>query len=85
MLGIVSYAFTVFSKLWSDSVVFKREKTAINRFFKLFVISPVQWIAWTQNYFFLNQVTKRDVLAKEKKINFFTSVLGFPIFSENGS
>ena len=42
MLGIVCYAFTIFSKLRSDSVVFKREKPAINRFFKLFVISPVQ-------------------------------------------
>ena len=29
MLGIVSYAFPVFSKLRSDSVVFKREKPAI--------------------------------------------------------
>ena len=36
--------------------------------------------------FFLNKVTKRDVLAKEKKIQFFfTSVLRFSIFSENGS
>ena len=49
-------------------------KLAIKRFFKLFVISPVQWNAWTQDYFFLNKVTKRDVLAKEKKIQFFLRV-----------
>ena len=30
---------------------------------------------WTQNYFFLNKVTKRDVLAKEKKIQFFYECL----------
>ena len=75
MLGIVSYAFNVFSKLRSDSVVFKCEKPAKDRFFKLFVISPVQWITWTQNYFFLNYGTKRDVLAKEKKIRFFHECL----------
>ena len=50
---------------------FEYEKPAKNRFFKLFVISPVQWIAWTQNYFFFNKVTKRDVLARGKKIRFF--------------
>ena len=27
-------------------------------------ISPLKWIVWTQNYFSLNKVTKRDVLAK---------------------
>ena len=50
---------------------FEYEKPAKKRFFKLFVISPVQWIAWTQNYFFFNKVTKRDVLARGKKIRFF--------------
>ena len=50
---------------------FEYEKPAKNRFFKLFVISPVQWIAWTQNYFFFNKVTERDVLAKGKRIRFF--------------
>ena len=64
---------------------FEYEKPAKNRFFKLFVISPVQWIAWTQNYFFFNKVTKRDVLAKGKKIRLFHECLAISIFSENGS
>ena len=54
MLGIVSYAFTVFSKLQLDSIVFKREKTAINRFFKLFVIFPYNESLEPKTIFFLN-------------------------------
>ena len=42
MLGIVSYAFNVFSKLRSDSVVLSTKNQQKNPFFKLFVISPVQ-------------------------------------------
>ena len=63
---------------------FEYENPAKTRFLKLFVISPVQWIAWTQNYFLFNKVTKRDVLAKGKKIRFFHECLAIPIFPENG-
>ena len=45
-------------------------KPAKKSIFKLIVISPIQWITWTQNYFFFNKVTKRDILAKGKKIRF---------------
>ena len=53
---------------------FEYEKPAKKSIFKLFVISPIQWIAWTQNYFFFNKVTKRDILAKGKKNSFCSQV-----------
>ena len=56
---------------------FEYEKPAKNRFFKLFVISPVQWIAWTQNYFSSIRLLKGMFWQKEKKFVFFMSVLRF--------
>ena len=86
MLGIVSYAFTVFSKLRSDSVVFKREKPAINRFFQTFCYFSRTMNRLNPKLFFLELGHLKGCFGKRKKKSiFFTSVLRFSIFSENGS
>ena len=85
MLGIVSYAFTVFSKLRSDSVVLSTKNQLKKTIFQTFCNFSRTMNRLNPKLFFFNKVTKRDVFAKGKKIRLFHECLAISIFSENGS
>ena len=85
MLGIVSYAFNVFSKLRSDSVVLSTKNQQKIDFSNFLLFLPYNESLEPKTIFSWIRVLKGMFWQKKKKIDFFTSVLRFSIFSENGS
>ena len=85
MLGIVSYAFTVFSKLRSDFVLLSTKNQQKIDFSNFFKFLPYNESLEPQIIFSSIRLLKGMFWQEEKKFVFFTSVMRFSIFSENGS